>query len=40
MIVAFVGRSATNIDAAPCFASAVTFVAAVVIAVDAPRINY
>ena len=40
VIVASVVRSATSIDAAPYFTSAVTFAAVVVIAADVPQINY
>ena len=40
VIVAFVEQSVIDIDAAPYFASAVTFAAIVVIVADALRINY
>ena len=39
-IVASIELSATNIDAAPYFASAVAFVAVVVIVAVVPQINY
>ena len=40
VIIASIERSVTNIDAAPCFASAVAFATVVVIVADVPQINY